>query len=53
MGICRSGMDKPYLEYRRYEPSNKWGTVETTIEFLERILTYCKEYPTAVIEVSC
>lgn len=38
-------------EYRRYEPSKGWGTVETTIEFLERILTYCKEYPTAVIEV--
>lgn len=39
-------------EYRQFEPSNKWGTVETTIEFLDAIIRNCKDYPTAVLEVS-
>ncbi|NCC06737.1 MAG: hypothetical protein EOM30_01515 [Clostridia bacterium] len=38
--------------YRQFEPSNGWGTVETTIEFLSNILKNCKMYPTAVIEIN-
>ena len=37
--------------YRQFEPSNGWGTVESTTDFLIRILNNCKTYPTAVIEV--
>ena len=38
-------------KYRMYEPENKWGTVESTIKFLEDIHRNCIEYPTAVVEV--
>ena len=38
-------------DYRKFEPDNKWGTVETTIKFLEKIAENCKKYPTAIIEV--
>lgn len=38
--------------FRQFEPDNKWGTVETTIEFLMKIADNCRDYPTAVIEVS-
>ena len=39
-------------KYRQFEPSNKWGTVETTIDFLMKISDNCDKYPTAIIEVS-
>lgn len=42
----------PY-NYREYEPENSWGTVETTLKFLEKIAANCEEYPTALIEVRC
>lgn len=38
--------------FRQFEPDNKWGTVESTIEFLIKIADNCRDYPTAVIEVS-
>ncbi len=38
-------------EYRKFEPSNGWGTVETTIVFLDAIRTVCEEYPSAVVRV--
>ena len=38
-------------EYRKFEPSNGWGTVETTIIFLDAIRCVCEEYPTAVARV--
>ena len=38
--------------YRRHEPDNKWGTVETTIDFLSKILAMCKRTPLATLVVS-
>ena len=38
-------------KYRQFEPENGWGTVETTLEFLDAIRKACEEYPTAVLEV--
>jgi hypothetical protein len=37
-------------KYKKYEPRNGYGTVESTIEFLERIKTNCELYPYAKIE---
>lgn len=54
--ILESGVTelKRYSQkYRQFEPGNGWGTVETTIEFLDHILENCKNYPTAVIEINC
>lgn len=39
--------------YRKFEPGNKWDTVETTIDFLMKIADNCDRFPTAIIEVSC
>lgn len=39
-------------EYRQYEPSNGWGSIETCLEFLLWFKGNCEEYPTAIIEVS-
>ena len=38
-------------KYRRFEPSNGWGTVETTRDFLISVADNCGKYPTAVLEV--
>lgn len=38
--------------YRKFEPSNKWGTVETMTKFLEEYLAACEKYPTAAVDVS-
>lgn len=38
-------------KYRCFEPENGWGTVETTIAFLEKIAANCIKFPTAVLEV--
>lgn len=40
-------------KYRQFEAENGWGTLETTLEFLDMILKNCKLYPTAVLEVNC
>lgn len=40
-------------QYRQFEPVNKWGTVEGTIDFLQKIADNCAEYPTAIIKVNC
>lgn len=38
-------------EYKKYESSNGWGTVETTLYFYERLLEYLVEYPYAYVLV--
>lgn len=38
-------------EYRKFEPENKWGTVETLTKFLRDYLGACIEYPSAAIVV--
>lgn len=39
-------------KYRQFEADNGWGTVESTLEFLDAIRKACEEYPTAVLCVS-
>ena len=39
-------------EFKKYNPSNGWGTYEGFIQFVESVLEACKEYPNALIEVS-
>lgn len=43
-------IDKPQ-EYRQYEPSNGWGSIETCLEFLLWFNYQCEMYPTAIVEV--
>lgn len=38
-------------KYLKYEDKYGWGTVESTLHFLNRILENCKQYPTAVVSV--
>lgn len=38
-------------KYRQFEDKNGWGTVETTLEFLDAIFKVCVEFPSAVLEV--
>ena len=38
-------------KYRQFEAENGWGTVETTLEFLNNILKNCKNYPTSIVLV--
>lgn len=40
-------------KYKAFEPSNGWGTVETTLDFLMKIADNCDKYPTAALEVEC
>ena len=52
--VIRNGANKLLANsqrYRRFEPENKWGTVESTIHFLYKIADNCDEYPTAILEV--
>lgn len=44
-------LKKDAMHYRQFEPSNGWGKVETTIDFLMKIADNCNKYPTAIIEV--
>lgn len=43
-------IDKPQ-EYRQYEPSNGWGSIETCLTFLLWFKEQCEMYPTAIVEV--
>lgn len=59
VGITRSGEITDRLEsglsyvksnmhsLRKFEPENKWGTVESLIRFLEEIIVGCKNFPNA------
>ncbi len=38
--------------YEQYEPANRWGTIDTTIEFLTDIAAAAGEYPDELVEVS-
>lgn len=38
-------------EYRKFEAKSGFGTVETTLEFLDSIRKACEDYPTAVLSV--
>lgn len=38
--------------YREFEPDNGWGTVESTLEFLEAILAACIAHPATTMRIS-
>ena len=38
--------------YRKYNPENGWGSYESFIVFLEKLLLACIKYPKAKIEIS-
>lgn len=40
-------------QFRQFEDAKGWGTVESTLKFLDDIHKGCEEYPTAVLEVRC
>jgi len=39
------------LKYKQYEPENKWGTVESFLEFLKKYKYDCEKNPEAKITV--
>jgi hypothetical protein len=39
-------------EFRKYNPTNGWGTYEDLIDFAERYLAACEEFPDADVHVS-
>lgn len=39
-------------EIRRFNPENKWGSVETALVFLGRLAVACAKAPNAIIGVS-
>lgn len=39
-------------KYREFNPSNGWGSYEGLVEFIERYLDACKEYPEATVIAS-
>lgn len=38
-------------DYRKYEPSNGWGDLDTTLAFLRGIYEACTVHPRAVVRV--
>jgi hypothetical protein len=38
--------------FKKYNPENGWGNYDVLVEFTQKYLIACKEYPDAVIEVS-
>ena len=50
LGIAALKNDPDF--YRRYNPSNGWGTYEGLVDFLESYLQACRDYPKARIRVS-
>jgi hypothetical protein len=45
LGISRIEADPE--SYRREEPENKWGTVESTLKYMRAVLAACLNYPDA------
>lgn len=39
-------------EFKQYNPSNGWGSYEGLVEFVEKYLQACEQYPDAEIDVS-
>lgn len=38
--------------YRALEPANKWGSLDTFVPWLERLLEVCREHPRARVHVN-
>jgi hypothetical protein len=38
--------------YRRMEPDNGWGSVQSTVDFLRAVAEACERFPAATVEVS-
>lgn len=39
-------------EFKKYNPSNGWGTYEVFVEFVKDYLDACKKYPDALVKAS-
>ncbi len=55
IGILEKGLkllkDNP-KKFEKYNSSNGWGLYKHFVPFVEAVLEACKEYPSALIEVS-
>lgn len=38
--------------YKKFEPTNGWGTYDNFVSFIEKYLNACKTYPNAIMIVS-
>lgn len=50
LGISRIEQDEE--SFRKYEPDNKWGTVESSLSYMKEVLSACIDYPNAKYEYS-
>ncbi len=50
LGLIRLQSDPEY--FKRFNPSNGWGTYELLVEFVANYLEACIQYPEATVEVS-
>lgn len=48
IALMRSDPDR----FKKHNPSNGWGKYEGFVEWLERYLSACKEYPDATVKAS-
>lgn len=39
-------------QYKRFEPTNRWGTYESLVRFTNNCLEACRKYPTARVSTS-
>lgn len=52
LGSAISVMEADPDRFRQMEPANRWGTYETTMEFLVAIYNACGEHPLTTVRVS-
>lgn len=52
LGACLVLLKAHPEHFEKFNPKNGWGTYETLVEFVEKYLEACKQYPDAEIRVS-
>jgi len=52
LGLMLDNMKRYPDEYKASTPTNGWGNYEGLLQFVDRYLQACLEYPEAIIEVS-
>lgn len=45
-------MEEDPDKFRELEPANKWGTYESGLEFLNKMLSDCEEYPNMYVSIN-
>lgn len=45
-------MKKRPEHYKKFNPSNRWGSYESFVPWLEKLLNACAEYPEAKLRIS-